>query len=79
MTSLRTFARLDLDFLVLQANAEQAGRALACSYSSSDEFEAALIAERRAAGNYGWPRWYRQLLAGTVLSAALVLATFLFI
>jgi hypothetical protein len=79
MTSLRTFARINLDILALQANAEQAGRALACCYSSSDEFEAALIAERREAGNYGWPRWYRQLLAGAVLSAALILGTFLFI
>jgi hypothetical protein len=79
MLSLRTIYQINPDFLALEANAEQAGRALACSYSSSDEFEAALIAERREAGNYGRPRWQRQLLAGVVLSAALVAVTFLFI
>jgi hypothetical protein len=79
MLSLRTFTRLNPAVLALQANAEQAGRALACSYSSSDEFEAALIAERRQAGNYGWPRWRRQLFAAALLSAALLLVTFLFV
>jgi len=33
----------------LEASAERAGMALACVYSSSDEFEAAQIAARRAA------------------------------
>jgi hypothetical protein len=33
--------------------ADAAGLALACAYSSSDEYEAAIIAERRAAGAYG--------------------------
>lgn len=33
--------------------ADAAGLALACAYSSSDEYEAAIIAERRAAGVYG--------------------------
>jgi hypothetical protein len=36
----------------LEAFAESAGRALACMFSSSDEYEAALIAERRAEGRY---------------------------
>jgi hypothetical protein len=39
---------------VLEAFAESAGRALACAFSSSDEYEAAIIAERRAEGRYGW-------------------------
>jgi len=38
---------------VLKALAESAGRALACGFSSSDEYEAAVIAERRAQGRYG--------------------------
>ena len=33
--------------------ADAARLALACAYSSSDEYEAAIIAERRAAGAYG--------------------------
>jgi len=32
--------------------ADCAGRALACMFSSSDEYEAALIAQRRAEGRY---------------------------
>ena len=53
-----------------------AGLALACSYSSSDEYEAAIIAERRAAGAYApkrsvHPIWF----AVAVAIAALVLAT----
>ena len=38
---------------VLDVFAESAGRALACAFSSSDEYEAAVIAERRAEGRYG--------------------------
>ena len=38
---------------VLEAFAQSAGRALACAFSSSDEYEAAVIAERRAEGRYG--------------------------
>ena len=37
----------------LEAFADSAGRALACAFSSSDEYEAAVIAERRAEGRYG--------------------------
>ena len=39
--------------LALEANAACAGLALACTYSSSDEFEADVIRSRRAAGMYG--------------------------
>ena len=46
----------------LEAYAERAGSALACAYSSSAEFDAALIAARRAAGVYGPRRRRRQLL-----------------
>ena len=47
----------------LEAHAEYAGLALACSYSSSAEFDAALIAERRAAGVYGPRSHLKQKLA----------------
>ncbi len=49
------------DILALEARAARAGLALACTYSNSAEFDAALIAARRAAGVYG-PRRRRQLL-----------------
>jgi hypothetical protein len=45
----------------LERCAERAGEAWACSYSSSAEYDAALIAERRAAGVYGPRRARRQL------------------
>jgi len=62
--------------LALEGCADSAGRALACMFSSSDEFEAALIAERRAEGRYG-PRKYRKqkLIAGAGI--ALAIAAFL--
>jgi hypothetical protein len=49
--------------LALEAYAERAGAAMACAYSSSAEFDAALIAQRRAAGVYGPRRYRRQRLA----------------
>jgi hypothetical protein len=57
----------------LETAAARAGAALACAYSSSAEFDAALIAERRAAGVYG-PRRHRRpiLLTAAGIAAALV-------
>jgi len=48
--------------LSLESYAERAGAALACAFSNSAEFDAALIAARRAAGVYG-PKRHRQMLA----------------
>ncbi len=55
----------------LALDASRAGLALACAFSSSAEFDAALIAERRAAGVYG-PR--RSLRLVTVLAVAAAVA-----
>jgi hypothetical protein len=63
------------DALQLEAYAERAGAALACVYSSSAEFDAALIAARRAAGVYGPRRHRRRILAaaaGIAVGLALV-------
>ena len=61
--------------LVLESVAAHAGCALACRYASSDEFEAALIRERRAAGMYGPKRRRRHVLlagaAGSMLAIIL--------
>jgi hypothetical protein len=46
-------AHLPTDHHALEANAACAGLALACAYSSSDEYEAEVIAVRRRAGAYG--------------------------
>jgi hypothetical protein len=59
--------------LALEAYAERAGAALACVYSSSAEFDAALIAERRAAGVYG-PRRHRKYVLVTAAAIATALA-----
>jgi hypothetical protein len=58
------------DLTVLEAHAARAGAALACPYSSSAEFDAALIAARRAAGVYGPKRHRRQQLAAAAGIAA---------
>jgi hypothetical protein len=62
---------------VLEAFADSAGRALACAFSSSDEYEAAVIAERRAEGRYG--SRYRPPLAVIYGVGAAILTLVLFL
>lgn len=62
--------RLKTAALSLEAYAEHAGEALACVYSSSSEFDAALIAQRRAEGAYGPKRQRRQMLVALAGVAA---------
>ncbi len=52
-----------------------AGLALACAYSSSDEYEAELIQVRRKAGAYG-ARHHRQAYVIFALAAAAIVAVF---
>jgi hypothetical protein len=70
MWPLRTLGPIRADFLALEANVERARFALACPFSSSAEFEAAVIQARRDAGLYG-PKKYRRRLcaAGAALAA----------
>jgi hypothetical protein len=79
MVDLRTVLRLSRPFVSLEADAAQAGCALACSYSSADEFEAATIAARRQAGLYGSPPWRLRLVIGAMASSALIATVLLFI
>ncbi len=60
--------------LALETSVERAGEALACAFSSSAEFEAALIQARRAAGLYGPRRHRRQLLIAAATLTVLALA-----
>lgn len=70
--------RLDADLSVLEAHVMRAGAALACAYSSSAEFDAALIAARRAAGVYGPKRRRKQMLVTAVgIAAGLAVIAFL--
>ena len=64
-------ANLNANLSALEAYAERAGSALACAYSSSAEFDAALIAARRAAGVYGPRRRRRILLTAAGIAAGL--------
>lgn len=64
--------------LTLEAYAERAGAALACVYSSSAEYDAALIAERRAAGVYG-PRRHRRRRLTIAIGIATGLAVIIFL
>ena len=70
-----TLIRMRSAALVLESAAAHAGCAMACPYASSDEFEAAVIRERRAAGVYGPKRRRRHALlagaAGSMLAVVL--------
>ena len=68
--------------LELEANLERAGYSLACPFTSSSEFEAAVIRAKRQAGAYG-PRRHRRLAvyaasfaSGMFVLACLMLVTF---
>lgn len=73
MLRIANNGRADAQVLMLEAYAERAGAAMACAYSSSAEFDAALIAERRAAGVYG-PRRHRKQMLATAAGIAAGLA-----
>ena len=64
--------------LALETYAERAGAALACAYSSSAEYDAALIAERCAAGVYG-PKRHRKRMLATAAGVATGLAVIIFL
>jgi hypothetical protein len=68
------------ELAALDACVTRAGQALACRYTSSQEFEAEIIRLRRAEGAFNPPHlaWMRVVLAATAAaSAALLLAMFL--
>jgi hypothetical protein len=56
----------------LEAAAASARSGFACMFSSSDEFETALISERRAQGRYAPPRsrWPLVMFVGCALMVA---------
>lgn len=69
--------RAQSDVGLLEQSVERARLALGCPFSSSAEFEAELIRERRAAGVYGPTPYQRRVVWGG-LAAALLLMAFLF-
>jgi len=64
------YAAQAADLLALDAG--RAGLALACPFSSSAEYDAAVIAERRAAGVYGPRRRRRHLVMLAGMAAFVV-------
>ena len=69
--------RAQNDISALEAAAVSARAGFACMFSTSDEYERALIAERRAQGRYHrTPDWQPMLLLGCVfiLSGILLVA-----
>ena len=66
------------DISALEAAAASARAGFACIFSTSDEYEDALIAERRAQGRYDSPAdWQPMMLAGCVLMLSGVLLVML--
>jgi hypothetical protein len=58
----------------LEAQAASAGLALACSYSSSDEYEAEVIRIRREAGLYGSRRPAMAMIAASLVAVTVLVA-----
>lgn len=57
----------------LALDVQRAGAALACAYSSSDEFEAAIIRARREAGAFGPTEVQKRAYWGCAAGALIVL------
>ena len=64
--------RANAALMSLEAAAASARGGFACMFSTSDEYETALITERRAQGRYGAPRsrWPLAMFAGCALMIA---------
>lgn len=69
--TIRTMIAFRRSTPTLENETALAGCALGCAWSSSDEFEAAIIDERRAAGMYRSSPWW-PVAAGTALLAIVV-------
>jgi DNA invertase Pin-like site-specific DNA recombinase len=74
MLRYRTAGHVEADLIALRASAERAGLALACLFSSADEYEADLIRERRARGAYRAPRRQRRPLRTAAIVTGFALA-----
>ena len=76
MSHSRSIANLEADIVALRAAAERAGTALACLFSTSDEFEAAVVRVRREQGAYRAPTRRRNRVRAAAL---VVLITLVFV
>ena len=78
MSHSRTIADLEADIVALRAAADRAGTALACLFSTSDEFEAAVVRVRREQGAYRTQNGARHPLRAAALVALVALVFVLF-
>ena len=78
MSHSRTIADLEADIVALRASAERAGTALACLFSTSDEFEAEVVRMRREQGAYRAHTSARYSLRAAALVALMALLFLLF-
>jgi hypothetical protein len=76
--SSRTIAELEADIAALRVAAERAGTALACLFSTADEFEAAVVRVRREQGAFRAQRRRWHPLLSVAVVGLLVLAFLLF-
>jgi hypothetical protein len=65
------FLRTRSALVALESDAARAGHAMACSFGSSAEFEAAIIRSRLAA--LYWRKHWRDYILGTALGACCLL------
>ena len=84
MTSALTLWRLlaegqTSEALALEANVVRAGMALACPYSTSDEYEAEILKERREAGAYDAGPPAQRVIVIMAVIAAIAVALFMII
>ncbi len=79
MSYPRTLIRLRTELGMLEASAERAGVALACAFSCSEEFEAAVVRAQRARGAFD--PWYiapmRFVVGATAVGALVAFFAFL--
>jgi hypothetical protein len=78
MSHSHTIADLEADIVALRASAERAGTALACLFSTSDEFEAEIVRVRREQGAYRAHSRGRSSLRTAALVALMALVFLLF-
>lgn len=78
MSHSPTIADLEADVVALRASAERAGTALACLFSTSDEFEAEVVRVRREQGAYRALSRGRYSLRAAALIALMALVFLLF-
>jgi hypothetical protein len=74
MLGSRAVGDIEADLAALRAAAERAGTALGCLFSSSAEFEAAVISARRSQGAFRAQRGTSSLLFSLARTAALSFA-----